>query len=77
MSEDAPTMPFWDRIRWWIYERCFAYCVRFVYPDANPSEFSLLDTTEFLAVEKDEIREIMEEAPEVAWRFTNRMEAET
>lgn len=58
-----------DRIRWWLYEQCFAYCVRCVHPDAHPSEFSLLDTASFVAISKDELRDIVEEAPDVAWHF--------
>ena len=69
MTEEATNPSLLDRIRWWAYGRCFAYCVRMVHPDASPDEFCLLDMTAFIAVDKDEIREIIEEAPEQAWRF--------
>lgn len=71
MSEDTPKTTLRDRIRWWLYERCFAYCVRCVFPTADPAEFSILDNTAFVAVSKDEIQEIIEEAPDVAWHFMN------
>jgi hypothetical protein len=74
MTEEGTPQGLRDRLRWWLYEKCFAYCVRCVHPDADPNEFTLLDTVGFLAVERDEMREIMEEAPEIAWRFVNRME---
>jgi hypothetical protein len=60
-----------DRLRWWFYEKCYAYCVRCIHPDADPVEFSFLDTTNFVAVSKDEIRELIEEAPDIAWHFIN------
>jgi hypothetical protein len=74
MSEEMPKPSLRDRIRWWIYEKCFAYCVRSVFPDADPAEFSLLDNASFIAISKDEIREIMEEAPDVAWHFDIEMQ---
>lgn len=58
-----------ERLRWWLYGKCFAYCVRCMHPDANPSEFSFLDNTNFVAISKDEVRDIVKEAPGIAWRF--------
>jgi hypothetical protein len=69
MTENPTAMHFRDRIRWWIYEKCFAYCVRMVDPDANPDEFCLLDRTGFVALSRDEAQEIIEEAPDQAWRL--------
>lgn len=69
MTEEAPKQSLRDRLRWWLYEKCFAYCVWSIHPDADPAEFSILDDANFVAISKDEIREIIEEAPDVAWRF--------
>lgn len=69
MSEETPKLSLRDRLRWWLYGKCFAYCVHCVFPTADPAEFSLLDTASFVAISKDEIREIIEEAPDVAWHF--------
>ena len=69
MSEQATKPSIRDRIKWWIYERCFTYCVHCIYPDADPSEFCFLDMVSFVAVSKDELREVIEDAPKVAWRF--------
>lgn len=57
------------RLRWWLYDRCIAYCVRCIHPDADPSEFSFLDNANFVAISKDELNELIEEAPMIAWRF--------
>jgi hypothetical protein len=73
MSEHPPTISLRERFRWWFYARCFAYCVRCVYPDADPSEFSILDDTNFLAVNKGLLRMIVEEAPEIAWHFEHEL----
>jgi len=40
-----------------------------VHPDADPSEFSILDDTNFIAISKEEVQELIEEAPEIAWHF--------
>jgi hypothetical protein len=40
-----------------------------VFPDADPAEFSILDNVNFVAVTKEELQEVMEEAPDSAWRF--------
>lgn len=69
MTEDAPKGTLRDHIRWWLYDRCFAYCVRCVHPDADPNEFSILDNANFRAVSHDEIAELVEEAPDIAWHF--------
>ncbi len=69
MTEHATPMTLRDRIQWWLYGRCFAYCVRCMHPEADPSEFSILDDANFVAISKDEIQEIIEEAPDIAWRF--------
>jgi hypothetical protein len=69
MSEEDAKPSIRDRVRWWLYTKCFAYCIRCVHPDADPSEFSLLDNANFIAVSKDEAREIVEESPDSAWRF--------
>lgn len=69
MTEKATRIPWRDRLRWWLYEICFAYCVRCVHPDADAAEFTILDTTNFVAISKDEIREIIFEAPAIAWHF--------
>lgn len=69
MSETPTKQPFLTRIRWWLYDRCFAYCVRMVDPDADPSEFCLLDRASFIALSRDEAQEIIEEAPDQAWRL--------
>ena len=55
MTEDVLKMSLRDRLRWWLYERCFAYCVRCVFPTADPAEFSILDNAAFVAVSKDVI----------------------
>lgn len=57
------------RIRGWLYERCFNYCIRFMHPEADPAEFCFLDMVNFVAVSKDEINELVEEAPAIAWHF--------
>jgi hypothetical protein len=62
------------RLRWWLYARCFAYCVRMADPDATPDEFCLLDRTAFVALSRDEARELMEEAPDSAWRLESLLE---
>lgn len=67
---DAPAkLSIRTRLRLWLYERCFAYCVRVVDPDARPDEFCLLDRVNFIALSRDEAREIMDEAPDQAWRL--------
>lgn len=73
MRETRPKPSIWDRLRWWLYERCFAYCVRMAAPDADPADFCLLDMTSHVAVERDEIREIVGEVPALAWRFERAM----
>ena len=73
MSEQATTMSLLDRLRWWLYARCLAYCARIAYAEADPSEVCLMDTTYFVAVEKGEIREMIEETPDLAWRFEGRL----
>lgn len=69
MIEHECRMTASDRIRWWLYDRCFAYCVRCVHPDADPAEFSIIDNASFVAISKDEIAELIEESPDSAWRF--------
>lgn len=69
MIEHAPKLHIRDRLRWWLYARCFAYCVRCVHPDADPSEFSILDDANFIAINKGEVRMLIEEAPAIAWHF--------
>ena len=69
MSEEAIKPSLRDRVRWWIYEKCFAYCVRMIHPDADPAEFCFLDMASFVAIDKDEVRDIIEEAPDIAWHF--------
>lgn len=69
MDEALTKPPIWDRFRWWLYERCFAYCVRMAAPGGNPGDFCLLDMTSHVAVERDEIGEIVAEVPALAWRF--------
>lgn len=74
MSEEQIPMSIRDRFRWWLYDKCMAYCVRCVFPDADPAEFTILDNAAFIAVSKDEAREIVEEAPGVAWRFEHALQ---
>ena len=62
-----------DRIRWWLYAKCFAYCVHCAFSDADPMDFCLFDTVSFVGITKDEAREIIEEHPSVAWRFDYRL----
>jgi hypothetical protein len=69
MSENEPKQSLSDRFRWWLYSKCFAYCVRCMYPEADPGEFSILDETNFAAISKDEILKLIVEAPEIAWHF--------
>lgn len=69
MSEETLKQTLRDRFRWWAYTKCFAYCVRCVFPTADPAEFSIIDNANFIAVSKDEVRELIEEAPEIAWHF--------
>ncbi len=70
MSENAIEMSLWDRLRWWLYGKCFAYCIHCMHPEADASEFSIIDDANFVAVSKDEIKKLIEEAPEIAWHFT-------
>ena len=69
MNENMSKMRLQDRIRWWLYGKCFAYCIRCMHPEADPAEFSIIDDTNFIAVSKDEARELIEEAPDIAWHF--------
>lgn len=69
MGENNIRLSVRNRLKWWLYERCFAYCVRMVHPDADPDEFCLLDRTGFVALSRDEAQEIIEEAPDQAWRL--------
>jgi hypothetical protein len=69
MSENEPKQSLSDRFRWWLYSKCFAYCVWCMHPEADPSEFSILDEANFAAISKDEILKLIVEAPEIAWRF--------
>jgi hypothetical protein len=69
MNEEEPKLTWIERLRWWLYGKCFAYCVHCMHPEADADEFSVIDNTNFLAVSKNEIVEIMNEAPGVAWRF--------
>lgn len=69
MNDNAKGLALSDRFRWWLYERCFAYCVRQVHPDADPDEFCLLDRTAFVALSRDEAHEMIEEVPDQAWRL--------
>jgi hypothetical protein len=69
MSEEPPKLTWINHLRWWLYEKCFAYCVWSMHPEADPKEFSIIDDTNFVAISKGEVREIIEEAPEIAWRF--------
>lgn len=69
MSEDTPRLMWINHLRWWLYKKCLAYCVWSMYPDADPDEFWIIDGANFVAISKDEIREIIEEAPDIAWRF--------
>lgn len=71
MSEAATKSSIRDRIRWWLFGKCFAYCIRMIHPDADPAEFCFLNMASFIAVSKDEIREIIEGDPDLAWRFTS------
>jgi hypothetical protein len=69
VSEQEPKQTLRDRIRWWVYTKCFAYCVRCVHPDADPAEFSIIDNANFVAITKEELQEVIEESPDSAWRF--------
>ena len=69
MSETETKQTLRDRFRWWLYDRCFAYCVRCVHPDADPALFCVFDMENFISLSKDEVRELIEEAPEIAWHF--------
>lgn len=69
MGEETIKLSLRNHIQWWLYCKCLAYCVWCVYPDADPSEFSIIDDANFVAVSRDEIQEIIEESPDVAWRF--------
>ena len=69
MTHDISKPSLRSRLRWWLYKTCFAYCVRCVDPSADPDEFMLLDIVNFSAVSKDEIQQLIEEAPEIAWHF--------
>jgi len=71
MTEEATRLTVRDRIKWWVYGRCFAYCVRAVHPDADPADFCLLDQSFFVALSREEAQEIIKEAPEQAWRLEN------
>jgi len=70
MSEQEPKQSILDRLRWWLYGKCFAYCVHCMHPEADPAEFSILDDANFVAVSKDEVQELIEEAPDIAWHFS-------
>ena len=69
MTEQLTTPSIVERVRWWLYAKCFAYCVRCAHPDADPMDFCLFDTTYFIGISRDEAREIIEEAPSIAWRL--------
>jgi len=69
MSEEETKLTWRNHLQWWLYQRCFAYCVHCVHPDADPSEFSILDDTNFIAMSKEEVQELIAEAPEIAWHF--------
>lgn len=69
MREDVPGLLLLDRLKWWVYERCFDLCVWIAHPDADPSEFCLLDQTYFIAIGRDEAQAIIKETPEQAWRL--------
>lgn len=69
MTEDTPKMTLRARLRWWLYDRCFAYCIHCMHPEADPAELTILDSASFVTISKDEIREMIKEAPSIAWRF--------
>ena len=71
MNEHMAFPSFRDRFRSWLYKKCFAYCVRCVHPDADPSEFCIMDMANFRAISNDEIHELIDEAPEIAWHFAS------
>jgi hypothetical protein len=73
VNEQPGSSSLLDGIRWWLYGLCFAYCVRMADPSADPSEFCLMDTVSFVAVEKTEIQEIIENTPDLAWHFEGRL----
>ena len=70
MSEQESKLSFVDRLRWWLYGKCFAYCIHCIYPGADPEEFSIIDDAAFIIVSKDEVRELIDEAPDIAWHFS-------
>jgi len=69
LIDETTKLSLHDRVRWWLYERCFAYCVHTAHPDADPDEFCLLDRASFVAIGRDEVQAIIEEAPDQAWRL--------
>jgi hypothetical protein len=75
MGEETVKLTWWNHLRWWLYCKCFAFCVWSMHPEADPAEFSILDDANFIAISRDEIRKIVEEAPEIAWRFAHDVEA--
>jgi hypothetical protein len=64
-----PRLSLRSRLRWWLYGQCFAYCIWCVHFDADPAEFSIIDNANFVAISKDEVSELIEEAPGIAWHF--------
>ncbi len=69
MREDTRRPPILARLRWWVYKKCFAYCVWCMHPEADAAEFTILDDANFIAVSRDEVKELIEEAPDIAWHF--------
>ena len=69
MTENSTGLSIRTRLKWWLYTRCFAYCVRCCDSGANPDDFCLLDKIGFVALSRDEAQEIIEEAPDQAWRL--------
>ena len=75
MTEHEPKLSWHNHLQWWLYEKCFAFCVWCVHPDADPREFTILDNANFIAISRDEVGELIEEAPEIAWHFSTEAEA--
>jgi hypothetical protein len=71
LSEEATKQSLLDRLRWWMYQKCFAYCIHCMHPEADASEFSIIDDANFVAISRDAIAEIIEESPASAWRFAH------
>jgi hypothetical protein len=60
MGENAGRLTLWDIIRYWVFERCLAYCVKCWYPELTPEDILFLPSNEFIGLEREEYYKIKE-----------------